>query len=207
MGARVRASRGLAAFVSGVFTACGPPAAPPSPPVPVAGITPVPEVDSFVGRPETPLAGFDTETCQIAAVRLAPAFADPAGSVTFVIHDEMSSGYRLRGAALEVDGATVFTRTAEDRDGHEGSIDEPVVGTIQGRVEPGEHTVRLLVALHNHPWRLGFGYYPILYCYRVRSTHRFTMTGEAKTIDISIYERGGPTTPLAERPGVRFDDR
>ena len=46
------------------------------------------------------------------------------------------------------------------------------------------------------------------YRFRVRSTYTFTVPeGRVSTLQVVGYEQGGPTTPLEERPAVRYIER
>jgi hypothetical protein len=53
----------------------------------------------------------------------------------------------------------------------------------------------------------GYGVFSYLRGYRfeVRSSHSFTVTeGKAVTLRAIAYEKGGVTTPLEQRPAVRY---
>jgi hypothetical protein len=46
------------------------------------------------------------------------------------------------------------------------------------------------------------------YHFEARSSHSFTaVEGKTLTLQIVAYEKGGVTTPLEERPAVRFNEK
>jgi hypothetical protein len=73
-------------------------------------------------------------------------------------------------------------------------------------VPPGEHVLSVLVRLQGH----GEGVFAYLNGYRfeVRSSHAFTAPPAVLTeMTVSVYEKGGVTTPLEERPAVRWTEQ
>ena len=71
---------------------------------------------------------------------------------------------------------------------------------------PGDHTLQVLVNLQGN----GYGVFSYLRGYRfeVKSSHSFTAV-EGKTLSIQVvgYEKGGVTTPLEERPAIRYGEK
>jgi hypothetical protein len=71
---------------------------------------------------------------------------------------------------------------------------------------PGDHTVQVKVELRGH----GYGVFSYLrgYNFKVEDSHSFTIT-EGKTIELKViaYEKGGITTPLEQRPNIRFVEK
>ncbi len=56
----------------------------------------------------------------------------------------------------------------------------------------------------------GFGAFSYLRAYRfeVRSSHSFTaVEGKTVTLQALAYEKGGVTTPLEERPAIRYSEK
>jgi hypothetical protein len=56
----------------------------------------------------------------------------------------------------------------------------------------------------------GYGVFSYLkgYHFEARSSHSFTaVEGKTLTLQIIAYEKGGVTTPLEERPAVRFNEK
>jgi hypothetical protein len=77
---------------------------------------------------------------------------------------------------------------------------------FSGSVPPGDHTLQVLIQLRGH----GYGVFSYLRGYRfeVKSSHSFTVT-EGKTIQLEAiaYEKGGVTTPLEQRPAIRYIEK
>ena len=81
---------------------------------------------------------------------------------------------------------------------------EPGTGTGSGAVPPGDHTLQVVVRLQGH----GYGVFSYLrgYKFDVKSSHSFTITeGKTITLDAIAWEKGDVTTPLEQRPNVRFE--
>jgi hypothetical protein len=116
--------------------------------------------------------------------------------------NEMSSAFRLIRALFVLDGAVQYNK-ADDT----GALsDQPNIPIFSGSIPPGDHTVQVLLQLQGN----GYGVFSYLqgYKFEVRSTHSFTAT-EGKTIALQVigYEKGGVTTPLEERPAIRFFEK
>lgn len=126
-----------------------------------------------------------------------------AGSkATVVYRNEMGSSFKLVRAVFALDGAPVFSRTDEEGDLN----DQEEIELFTGSIVPGEHTLSVNLEFRGH----GYGIFSYLkgYRFKVRSSHAFTAV-EGKLIQLRVvaYEKGGPTTPLEERPDVRYIER
>ena len=78
-----------------------------------------------------------------------------------------------------------------------------MIPIFNGSIPPGDHTVQVLVNLQGH----GYGVFSYLrgYKFGVRSSHSFTaVEGKTTRLRILAYEKGGVTTPLEERPAIRY---
>jgi hypothetical protein len=127
-----------------------------------------------------------------------------AGSKAVIVHrNEMGSSFKLVRAVFALDGAPVFSRADEDG---EGLNDSDEIELFNGSIVPGEHTLSVNLEYRGH----GYGIFSYLkgYHFMVRSSHAFT-AAEGKMIQLRVvaYEKGGPTTPLEERPDVRYVER
>jgi hypothetical protein len=116
--------------------------------------------------------------------------------------NEMSSAFRLIRALFVLDGAVQYNK-ADDT----GALsDQSNIPIFAGSIPPGDHTVQVLLQLQGN----GYGVFSYLkgYKFEVRSTHSFTAT-EGKTMALQVigYEKGGVTTPLEERPAIRFFEK
>jgi hypothetical protein len=73
-------------------------------------------------------------------------------------------------------------------------------------VPPGDHTLQVMLKLRGH----GYGVFSYLrgYKFDVKSAHSFTVT-EGKTIELKVilWEKGGVTTPLEQRPAIRYVEK
>jgi hypothetical protein len=78
-----------------------------------------------------------------------------------------------------------------------------VIPIFNGSIPPGDHTVQVLINLQGY----GYGVFSYLrgYKFEVRSSHSFTaVEGKTTQLRILAYEKGGVTTPLEERPAIRY---
>ncbi|WP_231510994.1 hypothetical protein [Chondromyces apiculatus] len=116
--------------------------------------------------------------------------------------NELSSAFRLTRVLVVLDGAVQYNKTDQS-----GSLSEQSeIPIFNGTLPPGDHTIQVLVNLQGN----GFGVFSYLRGYRfeVRSSHSFTAV-EGKTINLQAvsYEKGGVTTPLEERPAIRYVEK
>ncbi len=68
---------------------------------------------------------------------------------------------------------------------------------------PGDHTLQVVLKLRGH----GYGVFSYLrgYKFNVPATHSFTVTeGKAIKLEAVVWEKGDVTTPLEERPAIRW---
>lgn len=125
------------------------------------------------------------------------------GGQAVIIHENrMSQSYRLVRVVYALDGAPIFTKADE-----EGSLGEQQEFEVyNGSIVPGEHTLTVNLEYRGH----GYGVFAYLkgYRFKVRSTYTFAVPeGRVATVHVVGYEKGGPTTPLEERPAVRYIER
>jgi hypothetical protein len=116
--------------------------------------------------------------------------------------NDMSSAFRLTRALFVLDGAVQYNKSDDT-----GALGQQTqIPIFAGSIPPGDHTVQVLIQLQGN----GFGVFSYLkgYKFEVRSTHSFTAV-EGKTISLQVigYEKGGVTTPLEERPAVRYFEK
>jgi len=113
--------------------------------------------------------------------------------------NKLSNQFKLTRALVVLDGAVQYNKT--DRSGV--LAEQKVIPIFNGSIPPGDHTVQVLVNLRGH----GYGVFSYLRGYRfeVRSSHSFTaVEGKTTRLRVLAYEKGGVTTPLEERPAVRY---
>jgi hypothetical protein len=121
---------------------------------------------------------------------------------TIKFQNELSSAFRVTRVLVVLDGAVQYNKT--DQSG--ALADQAEIPIFNGSVPPGDHTLQVLVNLQGN----GYGVFSYLRGYRfeVRSSHSFTaVEGKTVNIDAVSYEKGGVTTPLEERPAVRYGEK
>lgn len=116
--------------------------------------------------------------------------------------NDMSSAFRLVRALFVLDGAVQYNKSDDT-----GALaDQKDIPIFSGSIPPGDHTVQVLLQYQGN----GYGVFSYLkgYHFEVRSSHSFTaVEGKTLTLQIIAYEKGGVTTPLEERPAVRFTEK
>lgn len=119
-----------------------------------------------------------------------------------VFRNDISSAFRLTGVVIVLDGVVQYNKQ-DDADG--GSLSsQKEIPVFSGAVPPGDHTLQVVVRLQGH----GYGVFSYLrgYKFDVKSSHSFTITeGKTITLDAIAWEKGDVTTPLEQRPNVRFE--
>jgi len=116
--------------------------------------------------------------------------------------NDMSSVFRLNRALFVLDGAVQYNK--QDDTGALAAQKE--IPIFSGSVPPGDHTLQVLLQFRGY----GYGVFSYLRGYRfeVKSTHSFTITeGKTMELETGAYEKGGVTTPVEQRPAVRFVEK
>src|SRR5262249_24633303 len=116
--------------------------------------------------------------------------------------NELSSAFRVTRVLVVLDGAVQYNKT--DQSG--ALAEQSEIPIFNGSVPAGDHTLQVLVNLQGN----GDGVFSYLRGYRfeVRSSHSFTaVEGKTVNLDAIAYEKGGVTTPLEERPAIRYSEK
>lgn len=125
-----------------------------------------------------------------------------AAKAEVVFENEMSSAFRLKRIVALYDGSPLATKT-DEKDNIGDMKEIPLYNEL---VQPGDHTLQVLIEYQGN----GYGIFSYLkgYKFEVRSSRSFTAI-EGKTIQLRVigYEQGGPTTPIEEKPAVRFTEK
>jgi len=113
--------------------------------------------------------------------------------------NEMGGSFKLNKATFLLDGGPIYNKTDDD-----GSLaDREAIDLFDGPLMPGDHTLSVVLHYRGH----GYGIFSYLkgYSFKVRSSRTFTV-GEGKAVKLEVvgFEKGGVTTPLEERPAVRY---
>jgi hypothetical protein len=126
-----------------------------------------------------------------------------AGSQTVITHEnKMSGSYKLVKVVYALDGAPILNRADEEG----GLSDKTEFDVYNGSIVPGEHTLTVNLEYRGH----GYGIFSYLkgYRFKVRSSYSFSAPeGKAVNVRVVGYEKGGPTAPLEERPGIMFQEK
>lgn len=116
--------------------------------------------------------------------------------------NELSDAFIVTRALFVLDGAVQYNKSDQS-----GALsDQPEIPIFNGAIPPGDHTLQVLINLQGH----GYGVFSYLrgYKFEVRSNHSFTaVEGKTVTLDAISYEKGSVTTPIEERPAVRYNEK
>jgi len=116
--------------------------------------------------------------------------------------NDMSNAFRLTKALFVLDGAVQYNK--QDDTGALAAQKE--IPIFSGSIPPGDHTLQVAIKLQGH----GFGVFSYLrgYNFDVKSSHSFTVT-DGKTVELEAiaWEKGGVTTPLEQRPAIRYVEK
>jgi hypothetical protein len=116
--------------------------------------------------------------------------------------NDMSGAFRLTRVLFVLDGAVQYNKQ-DDTGALSGQKEIPI---FNGSIAPGDHTLQLLLRLRGH----GYGVFSYLrgYQFEVKQSHSFSVTeGKEVGLDVIAWEKGGVTTPLEQRPAVRYLER
>jgi hypothetical protein len=116
--------------------------------------------------------------------------------------NDMSGAFRLTRALFVLDGAVQYNKQ-DDTGALSGQKEIPI---FKGTITPGDHTLQILLRLRGH----GYGVFSYLrgYQFEVKESHSFSVTeGKEVDLDVIAWEKGGVTTPLEERPDIRYNKR
>jgi len=117
-------------------------------------------------------------------------------------HNEMSGAFLLTRALFVVDGQIQYNRQDES-----GALaDQKDIPVYSGSVPAGDHTIQVALTFQGN----GFGVFSYLrgYKFDVKSSHSFTaLEGKMLSVTATSFEKGGPTTPLEQRPTVEWNEK
>lgn len=124
-----------------------------------------------------------------------------SGARARLVHrNEMGSAFILERASYTLDGEPLFNKTDDD-----GSLDgQSEIELFEGSIVPGTHNLSVTLVFRGN----GYGVFTYLrdYQFRIRASYPFTAEeGKIVSVKAVAYERGGITTDLQNRPGIRFE--
>jgi hypothetical protein len=120
--------------------------------------------------------------------------------ITFT--NEMSSAFRLVRALFVLDGAVQYNK----QDDTGVLAEQKSIPIFSGSIPPGDHTLQVLIKLQGY----GYGVFSYLrgYKFEIKSTHSFTVAeGKTMRVEVVAWEKGGVTTPLEQRPAIRYVEK
>lgn len=124
------------------------------------------------------------------------------GGAQFVVvhHNQMGGSFRLISMRYALDGKPIFTK----RDISETKLGRKGKATVySGPLPPGQHILTVELRWRGH----GYGVFSYLSGYRFKliSSHAFKAAeGTTTQIRVVAYEKGNITTPLKDRPALKF---
>lgn len=113
--------------------------------------------------------------------------------------NDLTNAFHLTGATFVLDGAVQYNKQDET-----GTLaEQKQIPIFSGSIPPGDHTLQVVLKLRGH----GYGVFSYLrgYKFNVPATHSFTVTeGKSIKLEAIVWEKGDVTTPLEERPSIRW---
>jgi hypothetical protein len=125
-----------------------------------------------------------------------------SAQASILFRNDMSGAFRLTRVLFVLDGAVQYNKQ-DDSGALSGQKEIPI---FKGSIAPGDHTLQVLLGLRGH----GFGVFSYLrgYQFEVKQSHSFSISeGKQVELDVIAWEKGGVTTPLEQRPAVRYLER
>lgn len=113
------------------------------------------------------------------------------------LDNKLSGMFRVESALVVLDGAVQLNTSAP------ATVSQSTVPVFDGPLGSGDHVVQAVVKLRGH----GFGVFSYLdkYRFEVRGSHTFTaLEGRTTQLRAVLFERGDATTPIDDRPAMRF---
>jgi hypothetical protein len=126
-----------------------------------------------------------------------------SGAKARVTHkNQLGSTYTLEKVAYALDGQPLLTRAATD-----GSLNtREDLEVFVGSVVPGNHSLSVQMVYRGS----GYGVFEYMdgYTFEIKSSYPFVAEeGQVTSIDVTVFEDGGITTDVKDRPNLRYDVR
>ena len=113
--------------------------------------------------------------------------------------NDLTNAFHLTGATFVLDGAVQYNK----QDDTGALAEQKQIPIFSGSIPPGDHTLQVVLKLRGH----GYGVFSYLrgYKFNVPATHSFTVTeGKSIKLEAIVWEKGDVTTPLEQRPSIRW---
>lgn len=124
-----------------------------------------------------------------------------SGAHAVIFHrNEMGAQFILESVAYALDGAPIFTKV--DTTGELDKREEFEI--FNGRIVPGNHQIAVRMVYRGH----GYGIFSYLegYKFKLQSNQTFNAeAGKTTTLKVVGYEKGGITSDIKDKPGIRYD--
>jgi hypothetical protein len=124
-----------------------------------------------------------------------------AGARAVIVHrNEMGGSFRLISVQYALDTVPIYKKV--DVDGNLNDVEEQEIDSRN--IVPGNHNIAVMMTYQGE----GYGFFSYVKGYKFKVTSSYTFTAEeGKVITVKVvgFERGGISTPLEERPAVRYD--
>lgn len=120
-------------------------------------------------------------------------------SVAIIFDDDMGAGYRLERIEARLDGAPLYARIDPGDHLHELKSIELARDL---KLSSGRHVLDLRLVFHG--WGMGVFSYLRNYRFNVASTYDL-WPRKGLVLHAHAFEQGGVTTPLEDRPAVRYE--
>ncbi len=131
---------------------------------------------------------------------LSGASGGARAEIEFV--NDLSGAWHVVEAVFVLDGAVQYKKTDDT-----GVLaKQKRIPIFSGSIPTGDHTLQVLLKLRGH----GFGVFSYLRGMEANLTtdHSFTVTGgKVIELDVTAWEKGGPTTPVEQQPDIRFQQK
>ena len=116
----------------------------------------------------------------------------------------MSESFRAEAITVTLDGGTMVNLKKERTDGAD-PLDGKTFELWSDRVYDIPHVLRAKVVYRGH----GYGVFAYMSGYTFPVDADYTVFPKAPATEVRMigYEKGGATTPVEERPALRFVDR
>lgn len=119
-----------------------------------------------------------------------------------IFKNDLSNAFKLTGVIFVLDGVVQYNRQDDSEAGLLESRKQ--IPIFSGSIPPGDHTLQVVLRLRGH----GYGVFSYLrgYKFDLKSSHSFTITeGKTVQLDTVAWEKGDVTTPLEQRPAIRYE--
>ncbi|MCG3173482.1 MAG: hypothetical protein GMKNLPBB_01679 [Myxococcota bacterium] len=136
---------------------------------------------------------------QLASTVIVGSITGP--KVQIMVNNEMGGSFILQQLKVTMDGTPILTKTIED----DPSLPEKnELEVLNERVAPGNHTLEVVAIYQGN----GRGLFSYMDGYRFTVPGKYVFSaqeGQQTVVKAVAYEKGGITTPLTERPTIRFE--